>query len=207
MRRQFHGGEFNGSLHSSTGWDIAAEHADAWRVHKSVKGLGKSNRYSNLHNAWLRVTESAMRATVIEKFGGPGSLVYTELPEPEQEPGDIVIQIKAFGLNHAEMHMRRGECVDLPVPQPRDRQGPDVAHPRRGLLLGVYLTFFGSFVFGTPGFPPSDVPLQSIANDVATGRYKAKPFRVFKFEEIREAHRVMEANQVKGKMVVVVDGH
>jgi len=47
----------------------------------------------------------------------------------------------------------------------------------------------------------------SFANDVATGRYKAKPFRVFKFEEIREAHRVMEANQAKGKMVVVVDGH
>ena len=47
----------------------------------------------------------------------------------------------------------------------------------------------------------------SFANDVAAGRSKAKPFRVFKFEEIREAHRVMEANQAKGKMVVVVDGH
>jgi len=27
---------------------------------------------------------------------------------------------------------------------------------------------------------------------------------VFRFEEIREAHRVMEANQAGGKMVVVV---
>ena len=62
---------------------------------------------------------------------------------------------------------------------------------------------FGSFVFGTPGFPLSDVPLQKIADDVAKGRYKAKPSRVFKFEEIREAHRVMEANEAKGKMVVV----
>jgi hypothetical protein len=26
---------------------------------------------------------------------------------------------------------------------------------------------------------------------------------VFRFEEIREAHRVMEANEAKGKMVVV----
>jgi NADPH:quinone reductase-like Zn-dependent oxidoreductase len=118
--RQFHGGEFNGSLHSSTGWDIAAEHADAWGVHKSVKGLGKSNRYSNLHNALIRVTESAMRAIVIEKFAARTA---------------------------------------------------------------------------------------SFANDVAAGRYKAKPSRVFKLEEIREAHRVMEANQAKGKMVVVVDGH
>jgi len=37
------------------------------------------------------------------------------------------------------------------------------------MASGVYLTFFGSFVFGTPGFPLSDVPLQSIANDVAAG--------------------------------------
>jgi hypothetical protein len=41
------------------------------------------------------------------------------------------------------------------------------------MASGVYLTFFGSFVFGTPGFPLSDVPLQSIAYDVAAGRYKA----------------------------------
>ena len=53
-----------------TGWDIAAEHADAWGVHKSVKGLGKSNRYSNLHDAWLRVTESTMRAIVVVVVDG-----------------------------------------------------------------------------------------------------------------------------------------
>ena len=37
---------------------------------------------------------------------------------------------------------------------------------------------------------------------VAAGRYKAKPARVFRFEDIREAHRVMEANEANGKMVV-----
>lgn len=62
---------------------------------------------------------------------------------------------------------------------------------------------FGSFVFGTPGFPLSDVPLQEIVDEVAVGRLKAKPVRVFGFQEIREAHRVMEANETGGKMVVV----
>ena len=61
----------------------------------------------------------------------------------------------------------------------------------------------GSFVFGTPGFPLSDVPLQEIAQDVAAGRLKAEPARVFGFEEIREAHRRMEAGDAGGKMVVV----
>jgi NADPH:quinone reductase len=72
------------------------------------------------------------------------------------------------------------------------------------MASGVYLTFFGSFVFGTPGFPLSDVPLQAIAADIAAGRYQAKPSRVFRFEDIREAHRVMDANQATGKMVVVI---
>jgi NADPH2:quinone reductase len=71
------------------------------------------------------------------------------------------------------------------------------------MASGVYLTFFGSFVFGTPGFPLSGVPLQEIAEQVAAGRLKAKPTHVLDFEEIHEAHRVMEANEAGGKMVVV----
>src|ERR1700761_2356920 len=298
-----------------------------------------------------------MRAIVLEKFGGLDSLVYTELPEPEPLEGHVGIEIKAFGINHAEMHMRRGEwaeaanvsgieCVgvvkscpggefpvgakvaalmgglgrtingsyaqftrapvsnvaliesDLPwaelaaIPETYatawtclfrnleieagqtvvirgatssfgqaavnlavnagakviattrsaarfamleklgasrvEIEGPDLskriaeakqidavldlvgnstmldslAMLRRGgraclagwlggldpipnfnpllqMPSGVYLTFFGSFVFGTPGFPLSDVPLQAIADKVAQGRFKAAPARVF----------------------------
>ena len=324
-----------------------------------------------------------MRGIVIEKFGGPECLVYTDLPKPEPMVGQVVIKEKAFAINHAEMHMRRGEwaeaakvsgieCVglveaspggefpvgakvaalmgglgrtingsyaeytrapasnvaliesDLPweelaaIPETyatawtclfrnleiaqgqtlvirgagssfgraainlavnagvrvigttrnRERnaeleklgvdrielEGPglsqriaeakeldavldlvgnstildSLAMLRRGgraclagwlgglepirdfnpllqMASGVYLTFFGSFVFGTPGFPLSDVPLQTIAEEVEEGRFQAKPWRVFRFDEIREAHRVMEANEAHGKMVVVVD--
>jgi NADPH:quinone reductase-like Zn-dependent oxidoreductase len=51
-----------------------------------------------------------MRAIVLDHFGGLDSLVIKEIPEPEPEPGKVVIQVKAFGINHAEMHMRRGVC-------------------------------------------------------------------------------------------------
>ena len=50
-----------------------------------------------------------MRAIVLEKFGGPDRLVIKEIPEPEPRAVHVVIQVKAFGINHAEMHMRRGE--------------------------------------------------------------------------------------------------
>ena len=56
--------------------------------------------------------ESVMRAIVLEKFGGLDSLVYKDIPEPEPKAGHVVIQIKAFGINHAEMHMRRGEWAE-----------------------------------------------------------------------------------------------
>lgn len=322
-----------------------------------------------------------MRAIVLDKFGDLDSLVYKDIPEPEPKSGEVVIDIKAFGLNHAEIHMRRGEwaeaaevsgieCVgtvkscpggefpvgakvaalmgglgrtingsyaeftrapvstvalidaelswaelaaipetyatawtclfrnleiqpgqllvvrggtssfgqaaikmavnaglhviattrsrkrfamlealgvercELEAPNLSERIGEakqidavldlvgnsviidSLAMLRRGgraclagwlggldpiadfnpllqMASGVYLTFFGSFVFGTPGFPLSDVPLQDIAREVAAGKLDAKPTRIFGFEEIREAHRVMEANEAGGKMVVV----
>jgi NADPH:quinone reductase-like Zn-dependent oxidoreductase len=53
-----------------------------------------------------------MRAIVIQKFGGPENLVIKELPDPEPKPGHVVIQVKAFGINHAEMHMRRREWAE-----------------------------------------------------------------------------------------------
>ena len=323
-----------------------------------------------------------MRAIVIQKFGGPENLVIKEIADPKPGPGHVVIQVKAFGINHAEMHMRRGEwaeaaevsgieCVGLVNSCPggefrvgtkvaalmggmgrtingsyaeytrppatnvaqiesnlpwddlaalpesyatawtclfrnlelvegqtlvirgamssfgqaalniavnasahviatarnQDRfqklealgarrveiERPDLSERipeakridavldlvgnstildslamlRRGgraclagflgglapvpdfnpllqMSSGVHFSFFGSFVFGKPGFPLSDVPLQTIAEEVAAGRYQAKPVRVFRFEDIREAHRVMESGQAGGKMVVLV---
>jgi NADPH:quinone reductase len=320
-----------------------------------------------------------MRAIIIEQFGGPEELVIQTLPDPEPAPGHVVIEVKAFGINHAETHMRKGEwaeaakvsgieCVGIvkacpggefaagqkvaafmggmgrtingsyaeftrvpatnavgldsglpweelaAIPESYstawtclhrnlelsrgqtlllrgatsalgqaalniaadaganviattrnpDRisrlmalgarqvelECPDLARHipakridavldlvgnstlldsmamvRRGgrvclagflgslspiasfnpllqMPSGVHFSFFGSFVFGTPEFPVSDVPFQEIVDRVGAGKYQAKPARVFRFEEIQEAHRLMESNQANGKIVV-----
>ena len=54
-----------------------------------------------------------MRAILRTKFGGPEVLVIREMPEPEPKDGYAVIQVKAFGLNHAELHMRKGEWAEI----------------------------------------------------------------------------------------------
>ena len=81
----------------------------------------------------------------------------------------------------------------------------DDFNPLARMPSGVNWSFFGSFVFGSPGFPLSDVPLQDIAAQVADGRLEAAPSHVFSFDEIHEAHRIMEAGDGGGKMVVVVE--
>ena len=49
-----------------------------------------------------------MRAIILKGFGGLDSLVYTEIPKPLPKHGEVVIKVQGFGINHAEMHMRRG---------------------------------------------------------------------------------------------------
>jgi NADPH:quinone reductase len=78
-------------------------------------------------------------------------------------------------------------------------------NPLARMASGVYMTFFGSFVFGTTGFPLSDVPLAEIARRVRDGDLDAAPAHVFSFDKIREAHRLMESGAARGKMVVVLD--
>ena len=73
-----------------------------------------------------------MRAIVREHFGGPEVLVIKELPEPEPQPGHVIIQVKAFGVNHAELHMRRGEWAEADEISGIECVGI-VSPPRRGV--------------------------------------------------------------------------
>src|SRR5499433_1118528 len=53
-----------------------------------------------------------MRAIVLNGFGGFESLVIKELPDPEPKGGHVLIAVKAFGVNHAETRMRKGEWAE-----------------------------------------------------------------------------------------------
>ena len=78
-------------------------------------------------------------------------------------------------------------------------------NPIADLPTSVQFSFYGSaFVLGTEQFPLADIPLQQMITKAEAGRYKAKPVRVFGFDQIVEAHRVMEQGAAAGKMVVAV---
>ena len=66
----------------------------------------------------------------------------------------------------------------------------------------VRLTTYHS---GTTSADRSTAALQEIADGVAAGRYRPSVQRVFRLDEIVEAHRFMEENRGSGKLVVVVE--
>lgn len=49
-----------------------------------------------------------MRAITISSYGGPEVLVEALLPDPVPDQGEVLIRVKAFGLNHAECYFRSG---------------------------------------------------------------------------------------------------
>jgi NADPH2:quinone reductase len=51
---------------------------------------------------------ATMQAVVLDAPGPPEAFEIRELPIPEPEPGWVLIEVKAFGLNHAELFSRLG---------------------------------------------------------------------------------------------------
>jgi NADPH:quinone reductase-like Zn-dependent oxidoreductase len=76
-------------------------------------------------------------------------------------------------------------------------------NPLVDLPSGVQLsTFASAFVLGDESFPTGDVPLQEIVDKASSGVFTATPARVFAFEQIVEAHRLLDSGQAGGKLVV-----
>lgn len=49
-----------------------------------------------------------MRAIVLDGPGPPEALKIREVPLPQAKPGEVLIRVKAFGLNRSELHFRKG---------------------------------------------------------------------------------------------------
>lgn len=57
-----------------------------------------------------------MRSVWIRKHGGPKMLEVRETPDPEPESGEVRIDVRACGLNFAEVMARKGLYPDAPKP-------------------------------------------------------------------------------------------
>lgn len=60
---------------------------------------------------------SIMKAIVVEHPGGPEVLKIKDVPRPEARPGWVLIRVKAFGLNRAELFTRQGHSPGVSFPR------------------------------------------------------------------------------------------
>ena len=58
-----------------------------------------------------------MKAAVIHEPGGPEVLRIESRPVPVPTPGEVLIRVKAFGLNRSEMFTRQGLSPGVPFPR------------------------------------------------------------------------------------------
>ena len=90
-----------------------------------------------------------VKAIRIHEDGGPEVLRYEDAPDPEPAEGEVLVSMRAAGLNHLDVWVRRG----LPsVPKPRIL-GADGAGVVVGLGAGVEGFALGDRVVLNPGIP------------------------------------------------------
>ena len=90
-----------------------------------------------------------MKAVRIHEDGGPGVLRYEEIADPEPAHGEVLVELRAAGLNHLDVWVRKG----LPsVPKPRIL-GADGAGIVAALGDGVEGFQVGERVVLNPGIP------------------------------------------------------
>lgn len=77
-------------------------------------------------------------------------------------------------------------------------------HLMQDLPAGVRLNFFPSGLFGTPALPLTDTPLPWLAKEIAAKRMPSIHTQTFAFDEVRQAHRLMESDRALGKLVVLL---
>ena len=75
-----------------------------------------------------------MKAIRIHSFGGPDVLVLEQLPDPTPGPGEILVRVKAAGINPVDAYIRAGSYGDRKFPF---TPGMDAAGTVAGIGTGV----------------------------------------------------------------------
>ena len=58
-----------------------------------------------------------MKATIFRQHGGPEVLEYTDVPEPSIRANEVLVEVRACGLNHLDLFIRNGmPGIEIPLP-------------------------------------------------------------------------------------------
>ncbi|MFI7277572.1 NADP-dependent oxidoreductase [Streptomyces sp. NPDC049879] len=95
-----------------------------------------------------------MRAITQDRFGDPGVLTLADdMPRPEPLPTEVLVRVRAAGVNPVDLKTREGEGMASVVGPPPFTVGWDVAGTVEATGRGVTTLAVGDDVFGMPWFP------------------------------------------------------
>jgi NADPH:quinone reductase-like Zn-dependent oxidoreductase len=94
-----------------------------------------------------------MRAISVTRFGGPEVLAVTELPRPRPLPTEVLVRVRAAGVNPVDRYTAEGHGVAGVLGDPPFVPGWDVAGEVEEVGYGVTRFAPGDRVFGMPNFP------------------------------------------------------
>jgi len=90
-----------------------------------------------------------MKAIVYAEHGGPEVLRYTDVPEPQIGPTEVLVRVRACALNHLDLWLRKG-IPGMPTPLPHI-PGSDIAGEVAKVGEKVTNTQVGAKVILQPG--------------------------------------------------------
>jgi NADPH2:quinone reductase len=190
---------------------LAVKAGQAVLIRGATSALGQAavNIAAGIGARVIATTRNAKRGPMLEALGAKEVLL--ESPElskrvRERHPQGIDAVLDIVGnttvLASLAMLRRGGEACLVGF---LGGGGPLSLEPVFQMPSGVRFSVFASaIVTGNAEFPLSEIPFQDIVDRIASGAYRAKPAKVFRFEDIQAAHRLMESNEASGKIVVRV---
>ena len=103
---------------------------------------------------------ATMKAAVIHEAGGPEVLKIESLPIPTPQSGEVLIRVKAFGLNRSELFTRQGHSPDVTFPRVLGIEAVGLVEKRRETSFARAISsrprwaaWGGSSTAATPNIP------------------------------------------------------
>src|SRR5207302_5691924 len=66
------------------------------------------------HRPPLQLKEEQMKAIRVSDFGGPDVLKLQDVPDPKPDSGQVVVRVKAAGVNPVDTYIRAGQYPRKP---------------------------------------------------------------------------------------------
>ncbi|MFZ5731862.1 MAG: zinc-binding dehydrogenase [Pseudomonadota bacterium] len=145
-----------------------------------------------------------MRAYILNRYGGPDGSQLMDVPAPVPGPSDILVNVRAAGLNPVDFKFRQGKLKVIYSPKLPFVLGNELAG--EVAAVGSAVTRFKAraanvdyrYLF----MHPSGSELAELGDLITQVRMKVIVDKAFPFAQMADALAYVESGRAKGKVVV-----